>query len=75
MKVREFIDTIDERSIVDVYAELPEVDCLLASTSECGDKEVYEEIVSFYDHLTISKISYMIDKKINKNVMIILNFK
>lgn len=76
MKVRDFIDTIDNRSTVDVYAELPEAGCLLASTygREWEGKKVFEEIVSLYDHLTVSKISYMIDSQMHDNVIIILNF-
>ena len=76
MKVRDFIDTIDNRSTVDVYAELPESGCLLASTfgRECEGKKVFEERVSLYDHLTISKISYMTDNQMYDNVIIILNF-
>lgn len=77
MKIRDFIETIDVRSYADVYAEIPDTNCLLASTfgSESIGIEIYEDVVSLYDHLTISKITYRHDNIMNSNVEIIINFK
>lgn len=77
MKIRDFIDTIDSRSYVDVYAEIPDAECLLATTfgSESLGIEINEDVVSLYDHLTISKITYIHDNIMKSNVIIIINFK
>ena len=77
MKIRDFINTIDVMSYVDVYAEIPATNCLLASTfgSESIGIEIYEDVVSLYDHLTISKITYRHDNIMKSNVIIIINFK
>lgn len=77
MKIRDFISTIDVRSCADVFAELPATNCLLASTfgSECLGIEIYEDVVSLYDHLTISKITYRRHNLMKDNVIIIINFK
>ena len=77
MKIRDFIETIDLRSYVDVYAEIPDKNFLLASTfgSESLGIEIYEDVVSLYDHLTISKITYRHNNLIKSNVIIIINFK
>lgn len=77
MKIRDFIDTIDVRSYADVYAEIPATNCLLASTfgSESLGIEIYDDVVSLYEHLTISKITYRHDNIMKSNVIIIINFK
>ena len=77
MKIRDFIETIDLRSCADVYAEIPDTDFLLATTfgSESLGIEINEDVVSLYDHLTISKIIYRYDNIMKCNVTIIINFK
>ena len=77
MKIRDYIETIDLRSYVDVYAEIQDANCLLATTfgSESLGIEINEDVISLYDHLTISKITYIDDNKIKENVIIIINFK
>ena len=77
MKIRDFIETIDLRSCADVYAEIQDRNCLLATTfgSESLGIEINEDVVSLYDHLTISKIIYRHDNIMKCNVTIIINFK
>ena len=75
MKIRDFIDTIDVRSYADVYAEIPATNCLLASTfgSESIGIEIYEDVVSLYHHLTISKITYRHDTTMQSTADLIIN--
>ena len=77
MKIRDFIETIDLRSCVDVYAEIQDTNCLLATTfgSESLGIGINEDVLSLYDHLTISKIMYRHDNIMKRNVTIIINFK